>query len=107
MQRGDLVLAVGKGDFSGKPRPALLVRNDQFAGFPTIVLCPVTSHLTGAVPVRIPLPCNDRTGLDKSSEVEIDKIQAVQIGRVRETIGHASDEEMLAVDDALRVWLDL
>ncbi len=107
MKRGDLVLAAGKGDFSGKLRPALVVRNDQFAGFPTIVLCPVTSHLTGAIPVRIPLPCNERTGLEKSSEVEIDKIQALQIGRVRETIGHANGEEMVAVDDALRLWLDL
>ena len=107
MKRGDLVLAAGKGDFAGKPRPALVVRNDMFQGFTTIVLCPITSQLTGALPIRVALPHNERTGLVKSSEVEIDKIQALHIDKVRQTIGYASEAEMLAVDDALRLWLDL
>jgi mRNA interferase MazF len=107
VKRGDLVLAAGKGDFAGKPRPALVVRNDMFQGFPTIALCPITSHLTGALPIRIPLPSNARTGLDKPSEVEVDKLQSLRIEKVKETIGHASEVEMIAVDLALRRWLDL
>ena len=107
MKRGDLVLAAGKGDFAGKPRPAIVVRNDLFEGFPTVVLCPITSFLTGAIPVRIPLPSNARTGLQKPSEVEVDKLQAMHVAKVKQTIGHADESEMLAIDAALRMWLNL
>ena len=79
----------------------------MFQGFPTIAVCPVTSHLTGALPIRIPLPSNERTGLEKPSEVEIDKIQSLKIDRVRETIGHVSEEELRTIDNAIRLWLDL
>jgi mRNA interferase MazF len=44
-------------------------------------------------------------GLDKLSEVMVDKIQTIPIEKIGGEIGRASDEEMLAINRALAIFL--
>lgn len=108
MRRGDIIRAVGRGDFSSKPRPSLIVQADLFnAHHPSLTVCPITSHVAGDALYRIPIARTAMNGLDRDSEIEIDRMQAIWLYRARGVIGHSSDMVMDAVDQALKLWLDL
>lgn len=108
MKRGDIVASVGRGDFSTKPRPALIVQADLFvAHHPTMTVCPITSVLTGGGFGRVPIARDENTNLLADSEIEIDLVQAIRAERIGRHIGRATDDTMMLVDDALRRWLAL
>lgn len=108
MQRGAIILTVGRGDFATKPRPSLVVQAEAFnAVHPAITVCPITTRVTGDELYRIAVPADAETGLLHDSEVEIDLVQAIRRERMRDPIGAASAGVMILVDDALRRWLAL
>lgn len=106
-RRGDAVVCSMQGDF-GKPRPAIVVQSDLFnPTHTTIVVCPMTSVLTGLGLFRVRIDASDLTGLRNDSEIMIDKVSAIEIDRVARKIGRLSSAQMELVDRALRLWLDL
>jgi mRNA interferase MazF len=108
MRRGEIYTFVGKGDFSGKPRPGLIVQSDLFNDYhPSVSVCPITSELTGNHLFRILLRRDAFNGLETDSEIEIDKIQSVRIERIDRLVGLLGDDQLVIVDEALRLWLDL
>lgn len=108
MKRGDIVRTVGRGDFSNKPRPSLVVQADSFNEYhPSVTVCPITSSLSGDSFYRILVTADGGNGLTRDSEIEIDRVQAIWRERTCDVIGQASDEVMFAVDQAIRRWLAL
>lgn len=108
MKRGEIYTFVGKGDFSGKPRPGLIVQSDLFNEYhPSVSVCPITSSLTGDHLFRILVRHGISNGLEADSEIQIDKIQAVRSDRIDRFVGSITEEEQGAVDGALTLWLDL
>ena len=108
MKRGDIVIGAQRGDFTGKPRPYLVVqRETTLPDSPTVTACPITTVLLGPGDLRIPLASDAGTGLDDPSEVEVDRITTLRKTRIRERIGSAPAESMAAVDRGLKLWLDL
>lgn len=108
MKRGSIVVVGARGAYTGKPRPALIVQSDLFT--PThasITICPITSDCVDAPMFRISLPPGERTGLEVVSQVMIDKVVSVPRRTLAREIGACNADELLAVDDALRVWLTL
>jgi len=107
VRRGSVIFSIGRDD-STKPRPALVLQADAFTAYhPVITVAPITSAVTQDALYRIPIPSDDGNGLRRDGEVEIDLIQAIRRQRVAQVIGHASDEVMFNVDQALRRWLAL
>ena len=107
LRRGDVVVCALPGDY-GKPRPALVVQSDLFnETHASVVLCPISSHLTGLDLFRVAVPAGASNGLRKDSEVMIDKMSAVDRVRVKQQIGRLSGVQMSLVDSALRIWLEL
>ena len=109
MRRGDVVLVADRaGDFSGKPRPGLVIQSDAYNDIhASVTICPISSTVIDAAFFRIPLRPTPVNGLKKSSEVEVDKVQAVRRSRIGERIGSVVNADMVAVDGALRRWLSL
>jgi mRNA interferase MazF len=108
MRRGQIVSTVGRGDFSRKLRPSLIVQAEAFNTYhPAITVCPITSSVSGDILYRVPVSRAAGNGLLADSEVEIDLVQAIRRERIRGLIGMASDEIMFNVDQALRRWLAL
>ncbi len=107
-QRGDIALcADGRGDYTSKPRPVVIVQNtDYIEGMQSITVCPITSVLSAAS-VRVRLKANDTTGLKETSEVETDKITTIRVTRLSEKIGEVAEKERNKIDYSLRIWLDL
>ena len=105
--RGDVVIAVVTGDY-GKPRPVVVVQSDLFnPTHPSIVVCPITSHLVDARFSRLTLSPDPGNGLRTESQIMVDKLTALRDDRIRKRIGTLRLSEMRALDRALRVWLAL
>lgn len=106
MRRGDLVTVALQGDL-GKPRPALVVQADLFDAHPSVTVLPVTSEQINAPLFRLSLLPNAINGLQRPSQVMVDKPQSVQRQRLGPVFGRVDDETMLAVNRALAVFLGL
>jgi mRNA interferase MazF len=106
--RGEIVVVAARGAYTGKPRPALIVQSDLFNDtHVSVTVCPITSEVVDADLFRIALLPGARTGLDRPSQVMVDKIVSVPRNAVSRTIGRSSVEELARVADALSRWLDL
>ena len=107
MKRGDLVIVTVAGDY-GKPRPAVVVQtdlvNDTHA---SIVVCPVTSHLQEAELFRLTITPSPDNGLQKTSQIMVDKIVAVRRDKIRERIGCLDEEVMIRLNRSLAFWIGL
>ncbi len=104
MRRGDLVTIALPGDY-GKPRPALIIQSDLFGEHPSVTILPVTSTFVQAPLFRIEIKPDTGNGLQKPSQIMIDKAQTVAREKIGETFGHVNDETLLAVNRALAVFL--
>jgi mRNA interferase MazF len=107
MRRGDVVVAASSGDI-GKPRPALVIQSDLFnSTHSSLVICPITTHLLDAPLFRLTIRPRPDNGLKTESQLMIDKLTAVTRERIGKKIGQLSAGQMLKVNDALRMWLEL
>lgn len=104
MRRGDIVTVSLPGDY-GKPRPALVIQSDLFPEHPSVTVLPITSHLVDAPLLRLPI--GRESGLDKPSQIQIDKPQTPRRERIGSVIGQADGATLRAVDRALAVFLGL
>ncbi len=73
----------------------------------SLTVCPITSDCIDAPLFRITVPPGDRTGLATPSQVMVDKVVSVPRSSIAKTVGRCDAGEMLAIDDALRSWLEL
>ena len=108
MNRGDIVIVATRGAYTGKPRPALVVQDDDFnPTHASVTLCPITSDCVDAPLFRVSLPAGPRTGLKLPSQVMIDKIVSVPREAVGRSIGRCESREMDGIAAGLRGWLSL
>lgn len=106
MKRGDFVTIATQGDF-GKPRPALVIQADLFGDHSSITVLPVTSTLLTAPLLRITIVPAKENGLQKPSQVMIDKTLTVKRDKVGAAIGHINPNSMIEVERCLAVFLGI
>ena len=106
MIRGDFVTIAMQGDF-GKPRPALVIQSDQFSEHATMTVLPVSGTLVDAPLFRVTIQPDEANGLQKTSQVMVDKTMTVKRDKVGKPFGSASDEVMLEVGRCLAVFLGI
>lgn len=104
MPRGDLVAVALQGDF-GKPRPALILQSDWFEEHPTVTLLPVTGTLLDAPSLRVTLEPSTRNGLQKTSQVMVDKVMTVRREKMGPLLGRVEPERMLEIERCLAIFL--
>jgi mRNA interferase MazF len=104
LRRGDLVTVALQGDY-GKPRPALVIQADLFAEHSSVAILPVTSELRDAPLLRFTVEPSSENGLRATSQVMIDKPQAVSREKVGAPFGHLELDAMMAINRALAVFL--
>lgn len=94
------------GDY-GKPRPAVVVQADLFAGAASVTIVPVTTTVVDAPLFRLTLDPTPANGLRAVSQLMIDKVTTVARSRVRRVAGRLDADLMLRVNRALALWLGL
>ncbi len=106
MNRGDFVTIAMQGDF-GKPRPALVIQADPFSEHASVTVLLVSSTLVNAPLLRVTIEPSETNGLQKPSQVMIDKAMTVKRDKLGEAFGSASDAAMLEVGRCLAVFLGI
>jgi mRNA interferase MazF len=104
--RGEFVTIAMQGDF-GKPRPALVIQADQFNEHATVTVLPVTSTIVGAPLFRIAVRPSAESGLQKPSQVMVDKIMTVKRDKVGQAFGRIDEDTMVEVERCLAVFLGI
>ena len=107
MKRGELWVAAGGGDYTGKPRPVVIVQDDRFEATGSVTVCALTSDPTDAPLFRILLSPDSENGLHKDSRVMVDKITTVRRERLIRRIGSLSVTDMRRIDRAMLVFLGI
>lgn len=109
-KRGDIYLAnlnPFKGSEQGGTRPVLVLQNNDGNFYcPTLIIAPVTSRLKK---MNMPTHCYFEIvkGLDEPSMVSLEQIKTIDKSRVEKYLGKLTDEQMSAVEDAIRSSLGI
>lgn len=106
MKRGSIITVALQGDF-GKARPGLVVQSDLFSNHPTVSFLQITSTITTAPLIRVDIYPTSENGLNKHSQIAVDKIFTVRIEKVGSVIGELDSDTLLAVNRLMVVFLGL
>ena len=107
MKRGEIwVVAVGP-DYAGKPRPVVIVQDDNFDATESITICAFTTDKTEAPLFRLPVAPNERNGLHAVSRLMVDKITTVRKSKIGVQVGRLDDADMVRLNQAILVFFGL
>jgi mRNA interferase MazF len=106
VMRGDLVAIVMQGDF-GKPRPALVIQANQFSEHSSATVLPITSTLVVAPLLRVTVQPSAENGLQKPSQVMVDKAMTVKRDKVGPAFGRIDQDALVEVERCLAVFLGI
>ncbi|MDR0238699.1 MAG: type II toxin-antitoxin system PemK/MazF family toxin [Deltaproteobacteria bacterium] len=104
--RGDIVTIAMQGDF-GKPRPALVIQANQFSEHTSVTILPLTSTLVAAPLLRITVQPNAENGLQKPSQVMVDKVMTVKRDKTGPAFGRIDADTMVEIERCLAVFLGI
>ncbi len=104
--RGHFVTIALHGDF-GKPRPALVIQADQFNEHASVTVLPVTSTLVAAPLFRITIQPSAESGLQKPSQVMVDKAMTVKRDKLGRAFGRIDVDALVEVERCLAVFLGI
>ncbi len=104
MIRGELWTVAG-GVYASKPRPALIVQDDAFEATDSVTVLPLTSHLIEAPLLRIRISASEMSGLDRDSDVMVDKLTTVRRSSVATRVGRLSTDQLAEVERGVMAFL--
>lgn len=111
VKRGDIFyadLSPVVGSEQGGIRPVIIIQNDIGNKYsPTVIISAITSQINKAkLPTHVEIS-SEEYGLNKDSVVLLEQIRTLDKRRLKEKIGHMSDNDMEKVDQALLVSVGL
>ncbi|MDO5663481.1 MAG: type II toxin-antitoxin system PemK/MazF family toxin [Brachybacterium sp.] len=115
MLRGEIRIVdldPARGSEANKRRPAILVSNDransiaQRLGRGVVTVVPVTSNVTRLYPFNV-LLASEECGLPVDSKAQAEQVRSVSVDRVGPAVGRVPTRAMAALDEALRLHLQL
>jgi mRNA interferase MazF len=107
MRRGEIWTIAGGGDYTGKPRPAVIIQDDGFDATASITICAFTTDPTEAPLFRIPIEPSEKNGLRAPSRLMVDKLTTVSKERLGVHVGRLGDEDMVRLNRAILVFLGM
>lgn len=106
MKRGSFVTIAMQGDF-GKPRPALVIQANQFDEHATVTVLPVTGLLIAAPLFRITIQPNAENGLQKPSQIMVDKAMTIKRDKIGPSFGQIDVDALVEIERCLAVFLGI
>ena len=107
MRRGEVWTASSNADYTGKPRPIVIVQDDRFDATNSVTICVMTTDPAEAPLFRVPIAPNERNGLNTLSRLMVDKITTVPKNRLGHRVGHLDAKDIERVDQAILIFLGL
>ena len=107
MNRGEIWTIAGGGDYTGKPRPAVIVQDDSFDATASITICAFTTDPTDAPLFRIAIEPSGKNGLRAPHRLMVDKLTTVSKERMGFRVGHLDEVDMVRLNQAILVFLGM
>jgi mRNA interferase MazF len=107
MKRGEIWTIAGGGDYTGKPRPAVIVQDDSFDATASVTICAFTTDPTDAPLFRILIEPSEKNGLRAPSKLMVDKLTTISKERLGSQVGRLDDEDMIRLNRAILVFLGM
>lgn len=107
MRRGEIYVAAARGAYTGEPRPVVIVQDDRFDATASVTVCPLTTNPVEAPLVRIGVEPTRTTGIEKRSQIMVDKVTTMPRSNLRDHLGRVADADLVRLDRALLVFLGL
>jgi mRNA interferase MazF len=107
VKRAEIWTVAGGKDYSGKPRPAVIVQDDRFDMTDSVTVCTFTTDPTDAPLFRLPIKPSDSNGLRAVCRLMVDKLTTVPKTKVGTHIGRLADEDMIRLNRAILVFLGI
>jgi mRNA interferase MazF len=105
--RGEIYTAAARGPYTGKPRPVVILQDHHFDATASITVCPFTTNPVEAPLLRLPIDPSEDNGLEQPSQLMVDKVTTVPRSSLGERLGKLRDEEFVALNRSLIVFLGL
>jgi len=101
-----------RGSEANKQRPAVVVSNDRANATATrlgrgvVTVIPITSNTARVFPFQV-LLSSEASGLAVDSKAHAEQVRSVAVQRLLHRVGRVSPTELAAIDEALRLHLDV
>jgi mRNA interferase MazF len=105
--RGEIYTAAARGPYTGKPRPVVVLQDDRFDATASVTICPFTTNPVEAPLLRLPIDPSEDNGLEQRSQLMVDKVTTVPRSSLGERLGNLRDEQLVALNRSLIVFLGL
>ncbi|WP_373897536.1 type II toxin-antitoxin system PemK/MazF family toxin [Haloimpatiens sp. FM7315] len=111
VKRGDIFyadLSPVVGSEQGGVRPVIIIQNDIGNKYsPTVIVAAITSQINKAkLPTHVEIS-SEEYGLNKDSVVLLEQIRTLDKRRLKEKIGHMTDEDMGKVNESILISVGL
>jgi mRNA interferase MazF len=107
MTRGEIWTVAGGPDYTGKPRPAVILQDDAFEATRSVTVCPLTSQILNLSVTRPAIDPSPDNGLRAASALMVDKITTVARTKVQRRVGRLSAADVTRMNRAVFVFLGL
>jgi mRNA interferase MazF len=107
LKRGEIWTIAGGADYVGKPRPAIILQNDDFDSTPSVTVCPLTGTPVDNVHARFTVAPSESNGLQVQSHVMVDKISTIPRTKVGRRIGQLDRPDLLLLNQRVVIFLGL
>ena len=111
VKRGDIFyadLSPVVGSEQGGIRPVIIIQNDIGNRYsPTVIVAAITSQINKAkLPTHVEIS-SEEYGLNRDSVVLLEQIRTLDKKRLKEKIGHMTEDDMKKVNKSLLIRLNL
>lgn len=106
MRRGEVWTVAGGAEYTGMPRPAVIVQDDRF-DTDSVTICPFTADPTEAPLFRLPVSASSTNRLRENSQLMVDKLTTVRRSRLGDQLGVLDDADLVRLNRALVVFLGI
>ena len=107
MKRGEIWTVSGGREYAGKPRPVVIVQDDNFEATASVTICALTTDPTEAPIFRLPVEPTEENGLRAESRLMVDKLTTVPKAKIGSKVGRLADSDLLRLNRAVVVFLGL
>ena len=107
MKRGEIWTVAGGKDYTGKPRPVVILQDDRFDMTDSITVCAFTTDPTDAPLFRLLIKPSESNGLRAVCCLMVDKVTTVPKTRIGAHVGRLADEDVVRLNRAVLVFLGI
>jgi len=107
VKRGEIWTVSGGKDYTGKPRPAVILQDDRFDMTDSITVCAFTTDPTDAPLFRLLIKPRESNGLRAVCRLMVDKVTTGRKTKIGTHVGRLGDEDMVRLNRAVLVFFGI